>query len=183
MERYILPQISLPCLPQWVLSKIDYTLCLRGWNTSASPRLNRKTSPTSSALFVRGKGGIISECLGPCLMMSHHLHLSILLGNIWLIRNWINTLIDSALVLLNAWQEASMLSLLLKKILRHEPYWKIRSVPFFRTYWADSLLLGPYHETIVGNRVKDRRKLCPTNLRKTSSVSIKPFETWVVTTV
>ena len=146
-----------------------------------------KTSPTSSTMLVRGKGGIISECIGPSLTMSHHLHLSILLGNIWhpQARTYqeINTLIDSALVLLNAWQEASMLSLLLKKILRHKPYWKIRRVPFFRTYWADSLLLGPYHETIVGKRVKDRRKLCPTNLRKTSSVSIKPFETWVVTTV
>ena len=138
-------------------------------------------------MLVRGKGGNISECIGPSLTMSHHLHLSILLGNIRhpqaRIYQEINTLIDSALVLLNAWQEASMLSLLLKKILRHEPYWKIRSVPFFRTYWADSLLLGPYHEIFVGKQVKDRRKLCPTNLRKTSSVSIKPFETWVVTTV
>ena len=151
------------------------------------PGLTGKTSPTTSTLFIREKVELSVSALGHRLTMSHHLHLSILLGNIRnpqaRIYQEINTLIDSALVLLNAWQEASMLSLLLKKILRHEPYWKIRSVPFFRTYWADSLLLGPYHETIVGKRVKDRRKLCPTNLRKTSSVSIKPFETWVVTTV
>ena len=38
-------KLVCPCLPQWVLSKIDYTLGLCGWNTSASPRLNRKPHP------------------------------------------------------------------------------------------------------------------------------------------
>ena len=35
-------KLVCPCLPQWVLSKIECALGLCGWNTSASPRLNRK---------------------------------------------------------------------------------------------------------------------------------------------